>query len=79
MAKIRLIIEGEYDLEESNYENVYDADGSVVELNKEQREALTEQQMLEYDLRFIKHGELSVDDIIGCFDEFDTKLELVEE
>lgn len=79
-AKIRIIIEGDYEFDTYSYREVIDEDGNDIALDEEQRDALTPAEMLEYDRRFLKHGDIGLDDILGVIDidRDNIKLEIAE-
>jgi len=85
MAKIRIILEAEYDLDQESYRrqpNPNPNGGEDIVLTDEQLKDLTDEEMLELDKKYIIAGEFGLEELIGAcvYDtRDDLKLELVEE
>jgi hypothetical protein len=65
VPKVRVAIEMDYVFERATYEYVLDENGEEVELNEEQRRALTETQMLEYDKRALVAGDTGMNELLS--------------
>lgn len=82
MAKARLTIEFEYGPQRVDYAEPYDSEGKEIELTEEQINALTTAEMLEYDRRFMEHGDFDLMDFLASVPgdwEKGLKLEVLEE
>lgn len=80
IGRARITITVELELDPENYVHVVDEDGNDLKLTPEQVEALTTQEMIEFEKRYLKHGDTTVEEYIS--DDFDAmedmKWEVVE-
>lgn len=83
MAKVTLTITFDnWEFDKQSYSVVYDDDGTSVDLTDEQREALTPEEMLKYDKRYLVQGEFDLSELLYGQDfdyEDDLKLEVIDE
>jgi len=81
MAKIRITIEGEMDLEDNDYTETYDEELRDITLTREQADALTPAERLEHDYRAMRADAFDITEYLGYgdFENENIKFALLED